>query len=441
MEKKALIIITFGLFMYAFAFSQENDMGDDPERCRINLSTYTEFVNQGNLQDARRAWSWCFNNCPAATRNIYIHGVTIMEHFIENAENEEKKQAYIDTLMMVFDQRIEYFQQEALVLGRKALALLKHRPTEVVEAYNILEAAYEAGGNQTATHIIGYYMNLAVVLLDNDIIDAETVVNLYSDLTESLEFQIAALADENEINRVKEVKDRVQDFFVNSSAADCETIIELFGPKLKENPEDVELAQEIINLLDAGDGENCKGDLYLKAAVIVYNDEKTARAAHSIAQSYFRRNEPNKAEKFYKEAAEMEEDEMRKADIYYELGLMYFSQLNQWQNARAMARNAISHNPNHGRAHILIGRVYARGGRECNFEGFDRKAMWWVVVDQLERARRVDPNVADDANDLIRRYSENFPSQEEGFWENIEEGEKYTIGCWINETTRVRYLN
>lgn len=416
-------------------------MGDDPDRCRIELSTYTEFVNQGNIDDAINAWRWVFNNCPASTRNIYIHGVTIMEYLIENATEEEVKEAYIDTLMMVFDQRIEYFEQESLVLGRKALSLVKHRPTEVIEVYEILSKSFEAGGFDTESHVIGYYMNIAVVLYDNEIVEAEEIVSLYSELMEALSFQVENAPDENRKERIVAVKERVEELFVNSGAADCEAIINLFGPQLKENPDNVELAKKIIGLLDAGEGDECKGDLYLEAAVIVYNDEKTARAAHSIAQSYFRRNEPQTAEKFYLEAIEMEEDQMRKADLYYELGLMYFSQLNQFQRARTMARNAIAENPNHGRAHMLIGRAYAAGGRDCNFEGFERKAMWWVVVDQFERARRVDPSVAEDANDFIRRYSANFPTQEEGFWENISEGETFRVGCWINETTTVRFIN
>ena len=68
--------------------AQEGNFGDDPENCRVNLSTYTEFFNQKNYTDAMPAWRWCFVNCPEATRNIYIHGTTIIENFIADQTDE-----------------------------------------------------------------------------------------------------------------------------------------------------------------------------------------------------------------------------------------------------------------------------------------------------------------------------------------------------------------
>ena len=45
-----------------------------------------------------------------------------------------------------------------------------------------------------------------------------------------------------------------------------------------------------------------------------------------------------------------------------------------------------------------------------------------------------------EANELIGRYSGSFPTQEEGFWVNVAEGQTVTIGCWIGETTTARYI-
>ncbi len=438
--KEIILIIAGSLMIGSVIYGQDRDMGDDPERCRINLSTYTEFFNQGNFKDAITAWRWCFNNCPGSTRNIYINGVDIIEYYIENAPDDKTKETYIDTLMMVYDQRIKYYDQKSMVLGRKAIALLKHRPAELVEAYEIMKKSFDVGGNQTEFHVLGYYKNIAVVLFENDVLNAEEIVTLYSEITDVLNFQIENSDDKNRTSRVEAVKERVEELFVNSNAADCDAIISLFGPQLKNNPEDIELAKKIIDLLDRGEGDECKGDLYMKAAIIVYNDEKTAGAALSIAQSYFRKNESEKAEEFYLEAIELEEDDLRKADIYYELALLYFGQLNQYPRARSTVRNTISINPNHGRAYMLIGRIYAAGGRDCGETSFERKAIWWVVVDQFVRARNIDPSVMDDANEFITRYSANFPTQEEGFWEDVHEGDTFTVGCWINEKTTVRYL-
>lgn len=437
-----ITILTVSILTHTFTYGQDRSMGERPDECRMNLSTYTEFFNQGNIDDAYKAWRWCIEYCPASTRNLYIHGVDIIEHFIQKAEDEETKQAYIDTLLMIYDMRIEYFGQEVMVLGRKANALLTHRPTELVEVYNILKRAYEIGGKDTPFATLGTFKNVAVVLYSNNLLESEDIVNLYTEITDILNYQIKNADSEATANRIKPVKDRVEELFVNSGAADCHTIIRLFTPQLKKDPKNVELAEKIIMLLNRGDSDECQlDDLYLKAAEVLYNNEKTVRAAHALAQSYFKRNEPRQAERFYKEAIEMAKENEVKADLHFELGLLYFSQLEQYPIARNHARSAIANNPNHGRAHMLIGRVYAAGGRDCGESVVERKALWWVVVDQFERAKRVDPSVAEEADRLINRYSRNFPTQEEGFWENVHEGEIFTVGCWINERTTVRFVN
>ncbi len=440
--KSFFTVLIISLIFIGLSYGQDGDMGENPEQCRINLSTYTEFFNQGNLRDAMTAWRWCFYNCPASTRNIYINGVNIIEYYIENAQDEETKQAYIDTLMLVYDNRIIHFGQEALVLGRKGVTFLKHRPQEIVEAFDIFDIAFKAGGRETEFHVLGYYYNLAIILFTHDMLDSERIVELYSEISDALNEQIANAADENRKARIKEVMDRVEELFINSGAADCNAIIKLFGPQLTAKPENVELAKKIVNLLDQGTGEECQSDdLYMKAAVVVYSDEKTARAAHSLAQYFFRRNMPQEAEKYYNEAISMEEDNMRKADMHYELALLYFNQMNQYQRARNAARNAIANNPNHGRAHILVGRAYAAGGTGCGETTLERKALWWVVVDQFIKARNADPSVTTQANELISRYTQYFPTQEEIFWETYDVGQSFTVGCWINETTTIRASN
>lgn len=431
------VLIT-GMLMSSVLFAQDNSYGDDPETCRINLSTYTEFFNQKNYKDAMPAWRWCFVNCPASTKNIYIHGTTIVEYFIGTQTDEVAKQAYVDTLMMVYDNRITYFNQKALVLGRKGNSMLKYRPDQVKEAHDVLEESFNLGGNDTEYFVLGFYMNTTVVLLNKGELTKEQVVDTYSKISDALNYQIANEANEEKKTKIVEAAKTVEELFVNSPAADCPSIISLYAPKVAATPDDVELAKKVVNLLDRGKSDDCKlSDLYMKCAVTVYNAEKSSSSAHSIAQSYFRRGEGESAEKFYEEAIALEEDALKKADMYYELGLLYFSNFKNYSKARTAARGAIANNPNYGKAYILIGKCYAAGGG-CGETTVQRKSINWVIVDQFIKAKNVDPSVADEANELIGRYSGGFPTQEEIFWENFTEGSSFTVGCWVGETTTIR---
>jgi len=438
--KVFLPVLMIGLIMSGLVAAQDvSKYGDDPETCGIKLSTYTEFFNQGNYKDAMSSWRWCFLNCPEATKNIYIHGTTIIEHFINNAADETEKQTYIDTLMIVYDNRIQHFGQEGMVLGRKGLSMLKYRSGQVQEAYDVFARSFELSGNATAYYALKYYMNTSVVLFGSEDLTKEKIVEIYSNVSDAINYQIANETKEAKLLKINAAAAEIEQLFVNSGAADCIAIINLFGPKFEANPEDFDLAKKIVGLLDRGIGDECKlSDLYMNAAVAVYNVEQNSSSAHSIAQGYFKRDDGVNAEKYYKEAIGLEEDALKKADMYYELGLLYYNTIKNYPAARTAARNAIASNPKHGKAYMLIGRVYAASG--CGESAFEKKSVNWLIVDQFVKAKSVDSELATEANEMIGRYSSRFPTLEEVFWLNLSEGQSVTIGCWINETTTIRCI-
>ncbi|MDD2633981.1 MAG: hypothetical protein PHW82_00615 [Bacteroidales bacterium] len=439
--KVFLPILFVGLMMSSLLNAQDvSKYGEDPETCAVKLSTYTEFFRQKNIKDAMDSWRWCFINCPEATKNIYIHGTTIVEYFIDNATEDSVREAYVDTLMMVYDNRIKYFDQEGVVLGRKGLAILKYRANDMQGAYETFERSFELLGNGTEYFALKYYMNTASVLFGSEALAKEKIVEIFSKVSSAINYQIENETNEKKKERYIATAEEIKQLFVNSGAADCTAIINVFEPQFEANPQDVELAKEIVALLESGKGDECKlSDLYMNAAVLVYSKEKTSSAAHSIAQGYFKRNDMQNAEKYYNEAIDLEQDNTKKADMYYELGLLYYNLGKNYPAARSAARSALNVDPNYAKAYMLIGKIYAATGG-CGETAFEKKSINWLIVDQFIKAKNVtdDEEILKDANELIGRYSSRYPSLEEVFWLNLSEGQTVTIGCWINETTTIR---
>jgi hypothetical protein len=54
------------------------------------------------------------------------------------------------------------------------------------------------------------------------------------------------------------------------------------------------------------------------------------------------------------------------------------------------------------------------------------------------RAKRVDPSSAAEANRWISRYRQYMPSREDVFIRNLREGDSFYVGCWIQESTTIR---
>jgi len=62
-----------------------------------------------------------------------------------------------------------------------------------------------------------------------------------------------------------------------------------------------------------------------------------------------------------------------------------------------------------------------------------------VAVDKFQKAKQVDSSVADEANELIRRYSPYFPSRDDIFFKpELQEGQSFFVGGWIGESTVCR---
>ena len=109
MKRIRILPVVFILTMVmSFGQNKVKKYGEDSIKCLQNLSTMHEFVKINVYSYAVGSWLYVFDNCPAASKNIYIYGGKIMKYLIENS-SEERKPGLVDTLMLLYDRRIEYF--------------------------------------------------------------------------------------------------------------------------------------------------------------------------------------------------------------------------------------------------------------------------------------------------------------------------------------------
>ena len=102
-------------------------------------SVYREYYKQGNFIDAYPFWTWVLLNAPDFRKTTYVDGVEILTRFINTESNQARKDKLIDTLMLLYDTRIKYFNEEGFVLGKKGSDLFKYRPSAYEECYKYLD--------------------------------------------------------------------------------------------------------------------------------------------------------------------------------------------------------------------------------------------------------------------------------------------------------------
>ena len=71
----------------------------------------------------------------------------------DEAENEELKDALVDTLLNLYDLRIANFGEEGKVLGMKGVDLMKYRKKDPAAAFEILNKSFELDGNNIGVSV------------------------------------------------------------------------------------------------------------------------------------------------------------------------------------------------------------------------------------------------------------------------------------------------
>lgn len=437
---KKIIALVFGVCLIggvAKAQTLESKYGLDSAKTIENASIYTEFVKQKNFKDALPAWRYVFNNAPAFQMTTYVRGEDIMT----NLFLQTKDYAYIDTLMMVYDQRIKYFGQhprygEGYILGKKGADLVRFGKKDdqtQKEAYGYLAKSFEMEKAKTHPVTVQILFFAAGDLLKKGVLQKDDYIGLYMKVSEYMENLVKT---SSKPEACKEMKDKVDAMFFDAGVADCATLNNLLAAKYEANKEDLTNLKEISTLLRRSECVDLP--LFASVAEQLYKLEPTADAAYSLAIMFLRRQDFDKTETYLKEAINKAEDPVAKGDYHMRMAQLKLSK-GQLQQAKANALEALKANPNNGAALILIGKAYAAYSKNYGKDDFDHASVFWVAVDKFARAKQVDPNVAAEANKLIDTYSQHFPNKEEAFFRSVTEGSDVKVGDWINETTKARF--
>jgi len=445
MKKSAKLLLVFliAAFSSLQSFGQTGaeegsrfGSGKDSIRCLKNLSLYVEFHKQNNFEDAARPWTIVYNECPRATKNIYLHGEDMITDAIENTDDAEKKAHLVDSLMRLYDKRIKYFDQKGFVLGKKGLDYIEFSENTIEnfkKGYQWLEESIELRGNKSSLAVLVVYLNTTSTLYKNDEVSGETMLENYSTTLEITEKQMAQSSSNTRLQKAKETLDKI---FEASGAATCDNLVALYKPRFEKNKDDKELINKIIGLLE--DSRCADTDFYLQVNIRLNEIDPTSDHARHLAQLYYEDKNMDKSIQYFKQAIELQDDKEKKANYYMQLASIAYEDLDDMPTARSYALKATELDPDNGKPYILIGRMYTESVEQCGTNDFEKKAVLWAAVDKFIKAKNVDPEVAKEANGYINSYKPRFPDKKTIFFQNYELGDTYKIGCWINETTTVR---
>ena len=429
MRKIVLLISVAAMALFASSkVSAQGKYGPDSTECIKYLSYYTEYFKQKNYDAALPHWRNAYKYCPPTSRyGMLSDGTTFMRRLIQqNQNNPVYKAKLVDSLMTLYNQRVEYWPKHAVSsLNNMALDMynyLKDEPQELLEGLTNVVNQIQS---KTRPNIFLFQITTAVDLYKSGMLDPETVINIY-------ETGIKYLAEitpknDTEARSIEKTKTDFESLFITSQVASCDNLIALFTPRYEANPTDLDLSKNIVRMMSLTEG--CMdNDLFLNAVQAVYNLEPSYNSAYYLYRLYSNKADFDNAVKYMEEAIAYEEsDSAVDAGYQYELAT-YCLKNGKPAKAYEAAQKAVELDASMaGKAYMLMGTIW--GSTVCQGNEIERRAPYWVAVDFMTKAKNADPALEEEANNHIRQYAAYYPQTAEAFMYDITDGQSYTVSC------------
>ena len=458
---------------------------EDSLKCAEQVILFRTFYNQKQYEEAYVPFQYIVNTCPCSWSGTFNYGKTMLEKMVqtEMKKKEQKDSArlerLIDTLIWAQTAYSTYHPQYYSYgkgLGWKAYYTVKYRGSDkelrdqafedfitsvelekdhtqpaVWEAYFQL-AVHKTKETKDTTYVIDAYER-ATEYIDDAIISNQeafekALVEFDSLDTQLKDGKIGKMAYDKAVEKlVKDTTTRVKAIdayrkvtvkLENGFApyANGKVLLTLYEKKFEESKDDLKTLKKMLGILSK-DSLCRASQMYSDILLILHQAEPSGKVAFFLGVQEFQKKNYDKAISFFNEAIKLYTTNEEKAQPYYFIATIE-SVRGQYSSARAHALDAARCNPKFGRPYILIGDMYKNSYSQFTNggEGVIASAVYWAAADKYNKAQSVDPSLA---NECARKRS-SLPSVSGKILveNNLQPGQSYHVGGWINENTTVR---
>lgn len=424
----------------------ESEAQEEPPHGMNELQAYSVFVDSYRGDDYELAVQYGEWMIEAAPRELSGHsGFSLERHFSRminvyiNLGEEESdpslKEEHFSNAEKIIKKAFETFSEEEvdyydwyLRQGRFYHENRDHLNATMGDAIESYQKLYEMDSQRFAEEGDGFFARVVLSELSNNGNRDEAFA-----MIEQVE-PYAGVELQETINEVREnlfenPEERID--FIESRLADAE---------------DAEREEMLLNLVDLYD-ETGQGEKATETAIELYEINSNFENTRALADIFLSEGDYNDAIPYLKEAMELSDADSQRKEIALEISESY-QQLDQLEQAKAYADQSLAIDGSYGEAYMRIASIYANTISNCTNGGtLDRedRAVYWLVLDNLDKAKQADSSLASNANSRAESYEGAMPSSEDKFFSGWEEGDSFQINgdlkqcyAWVNETTTVR---
>ena len=410
--------------------------GDTPEERQqniLNSNFLKESCDNKDYDAAAHYLKELLDKCPKASENTFVRGTTLYKNKINRAKSIAEKNVYVDSLLLLYDLRNEYFGDHPkrgtpYILDRKAREYLTYNPNDRAGIREAFREAIEAGGdNSDPETVVAYFTNLCDDYKNTDEVMPDEIIAEYDRLLPFFEKNPEA----------SEYKSQFDAAFGLSGAASCENLEKLYRAKIEAAPDDEALLAQAVGMMSRA---KCDGDFYFTIAEKYYQVKPSSETAMFLAQAFQNKGDYAKAMTYLNEALAVEQDPAERQKLLVRIALVGLV-ANDISEAASAARQARDLNPEDGVPYFVLAQCYASSAAACG--GFAGQATFWAAYDTMAKAVELlpsDSEYLEHAKTSLSAFRSRFPNSEECFFNELQEGARYTVTCGTaaGVTTTVR---
>lgn len=359
--------------------------------------------------------------------------ITVYSEISKRETDPTMSSAFLDSAITVYNDAFELFDEEQIDYytwhfnrGRFYQEYQSQISNGMDLAYQDYEKAFELDPERLTQAGNGYYIQ---ILLDHYASQENRDAAL-----EMIDI-VEPFASSDLLNAIDEVRDGL---FTNP-----EERIEFLEGRLENNPGDMTIISELASMYESS-GDRAKA---IDFATRLYEMDASFANIRRLADYAKADGQNSTAIRYLTEAVELADNDDVRKNLLLEISEIHQNEGNL-QAARRFARQAIQIDRSWGQPYIRLARIYASAISQCSAgRQIDRddRTVYWLVLDNLDRARSVDSSTANAVSREYRTYEPALPTAEDKFFRGWEAGDTIRIGnninecyAWIDESTTVR---
>lgn len=418
------------------------------DQAETDYVLYRDFLKVQDYEQSYDYWKKVYAVAPAADgmRNtIFSDGIFFYEYFLSQTNDE----SYIDSIFMMYDEIEKCYPEGGYVAGRKAFDYYYKYPTRAskLETFNLFKESIEADGVETNDFVINPFTALLTELHDSTLVSDEEAKSYANKIRKIIDHGLENCKG-TYCERWQIVEEyapvRLEYFETVKGFYDCQYYVNKYYREIDtEEKGYCDNAREILSRLSWGDCEGTSSEVETLLAVVNSRDCKIeGEGPIGVAIACLEEGKYDCAVDNFLLGIETEEDVTRKSAILLLIAKIYYVHKKNYSRARTYAQQAADVRANWGEPYILIGRMYASSGPLCGpGRGWDSQVVVWAALDMWNKAKRVDPSSASEAQKWINDYARYMPKKADIFQRNLNVGDSFRIGCWIQRSTTIRAAN